>query len=113
MANPHRGEVAIKVGDKDYTLRLSINAIAEIENLLDLGVNEIAAKLGRPDKIRIGHLRAIVWGALNEHHPKMSVVDAGELIGEFGAPEMVGKIQEAFMLAFPQAADTEDRDPSR
>jgi hypothetical protein len=60
MANALRGEVDLQVGDKTYTLRLSINAIAEVETLLDKGINEILATLD-PATARIGTLRAILW----------------------------------------------------
>jgi hypothetical protein len=101
MANPHRGEVNLKVGEKNLTLRLGINAIAEIETLLDMGINEIAASLSDPEKLRIGTLRAIAWGALREKHPALSLTDVGEIIDEAGAPAVMEAVQLAFERGFP------------
>lgn len=111
MANPHRGEVDLKVGQQTYVLRLGINAIAEIETLLDLGINEIAASLNDPSKIRIGTLRAIVWGALREHHKDLSLFDVGDIIDEIGATDVMGSVQKAFQLAFPDAEGGDDPPP--
>jgi hypothetical protein len=100
MANALRGEVDLQVGDKTYTLRLSINAIAEVETLLDKGINEILATLD-PATARIGTLRAILWGSLQEHHPEVTLLDAGELIGAVGAEKAGPIIGEAIKAAFP------------
>ncbi|MFA5897932.1 MAG: GTA-gp10 family protein [Hyphomicrobium sp.] len=94
--NPHKGEVALMAGEKTYVLRLSINAIAEIEDLMGEGIEAIIRKTDR-----VGTLRAILWGALREHHSELSLFDAGDIIGEIGAPAAGEKIGEALKLAFP------------
>jgi hypothetical protein len=109
MANPLRGEVDLQVGEKTYTLRLSINAIAEVETLLDKGINEILSTLD-PQNARIGTLRAILWASLQEHHPEITLLDAGDLIGDVGAENAGPIIGDAIKAAFP-APDGKPRPP--
>lgn len=110
MANPHRGEVEIKAPSGTFILRLSINAIAEIENLLDQGINQIATSLADPSRLRLATLRAIVWGGLREKHPDLSLFNAGELISEVGVDAITDAVQQAFTLAFP-SVEGDERPP--
>lgn len=103
MANPHRGEVELHAGDKTYIMRMSINAIVEIENHFDLGINKVAAKLSDVDGMRIGTLRTIIRLALKEHHPELSDKDAGEIIQSVGFAATSEAIQKAMQAAFPEA----------
>lgn len=45
MANKERGDVAIMLDGKEYTLRPSMEAIAEIEADLDLGIFGVAYRI--------------------------------------------------------------------
>lgn len=101
MANRERGEVELKAGDETFTLRLSINALAEIENLLDVGVNDIIAMMMKPQNFRINTWRAVLWGALRENH-KGSLEDAGEIMLRAGVQPTVEVLSEALRLAFPE-----------
>ena len=97
MANPHKGEVALG----DYTLVMSINAVCELEDALGKSIDEIGAEMSG-GSMRMGTLRAVVWAALQEHHPGTTMQDAGRIIGEVGMDEVGPKIGEAFQAAFPQ-----------
>ena len=101
MANPHRGEVDLVVGERTYVLRMSINEIAQLESLLDKGVQEISAILGNDQDVRIGAWRAALWAALQANHKGLTLEDAGEIMGEAGMPEVMAKVGEALQLAFP------------
>lgn len=103
MANPHRGSVALQVGDRAYTLSFSVNALCELEDHLDQPVARIAGALNKPDEIRIGTVRALVWAALRDHHEEMTIKDAGALATEAGVPAVMDAIGKAFKLAFPEA----------
>ena len=100
MANAHRGEIAFTAGDKAYTLRLSVNAIAEVEGLLDAGIADIVETLRETPKMST--IRAILWGGLREFHPKLSLLDAGEIIDELGVQETSQLVGRALEAAFPQ-----------
>jgi hypothetical protein len=106
MANPLRGEVDLVVGEKTYLLRLSINGVVEAETLLDKSVNEIIQSIDR-----MGTLRALLWAALREHHPSLSLFDAGDIIGIAGAENVGFKVGEAIKAAFPEAKGGDDSRP--
>lgn len=89
MANPERGEVALKVGDRTYVLVLDMDAICMAEEamsrpgeLVTIGQIFIAAahKSQR-------HLRSLVWAALQRHHPQMDLKQAGDLVVELGGAD--------------------------
>jgi hypothetical protein len=100
MANPERGEVALTVGDRTYTLVLDLNALCELEE-----------ELSTPDKVvTFGQVfleaanysgracRAIAWASLRRHHSDMSMRDAADLIERAGGIEeffsTVGKLRK-------------------
>lgn len=98
--NPHKGEVTLEAGGQTYTLRLAANALVIAEELLDKGVAEIADMLSDADGFRLGTARALLFAGLREHHPKMTIEDAGEIIGETGIPAVVTKLAESMQAAF-------------
>lgn len=104
MANPHKGEVLLQAGGTTYTLQLSINAIAEIEGLLDIGFSELVSRLGAGEHFRLGTLRVVVWGALRKHHKGLSLDDAGEIVGEAGIGATTEAISRSIALGFPEFA---------
>lgn len=109
MANRDRGEVELAFGKERYTLRMSMNAVANIEDYLDKGINEIADMVRDPKDFRIGTWRVLLWGALKEHH-NISIEEAGEIMGRAGVKFVVEKVGEAMALAFPEA-DGEAENP--
>ena len=100
MANAERGEVELAFGDERYTLRMSINAVAEIETYLDRGINDLIGMVRNPADFRISVWRVLLWGALREFHP-CSIEDAGEIMGRAGVNGVVAKLGEAMAAAFP------------
>lgn len=96
MANPHRGEVELKAGEKSYTLAFTINSVCELEDALNKGVNEIVGDMGR-----ISVVRAVLWAGLRHHH-NVSLEEAGNVMHEAGAAATAKAINEAMALAFPQ-----------
>lgn len=107
MANPERGEVDLVAGNTTYILVLNFNAIAEIEALLDKGINEVAAMLRDPKDFRIGNWRVLLWGALRKHH-KGSLEDAGDIMGAAGVDAVVQALSKAMTLSFPEASGDEN-----
>ena len=67
MANSIKGEVDFPVGDKTYRLRLSINEIIQVEDLLGIGIIKIAGMFNDVESLTAGSVRAVLWGALREH----------------------------------------------
>ncbi|RUT32644.1 hypothetical protein EMQ25_05725 [Arsenicitalea aurantiaca] len=112
MANPIKGEVELEAGDQVYTLRLSVNAIVELEDALGIGINQIAGKFSDTANMRLGDWRTMLWAALRDRHPETSMEMAGDVLTEAGVPAVVAALGQAMQLAFPTAKKEPDR-PSR
>lgn len=113
MANKERGEVDLVAGGTTYTLRLSINALAEVEQMMGLGIDEILAVLRKPKGgLRLTTWRGILWGALREFH-KCTPDEAGEIMGVAGVPETVAKLNEAMAVAFPDGDGANAENPPK
>lgn len=95
MANPHRGEVELKAGEKTYTLVFTINAVCELESHLNKSVTEI---VGSMDRITV--VRAVLWAGLQHHH-KLTLEEAGDIMHAAGAAATSAAINQAMTLAFP------------
>jgi hypothetical protein len=102
MMNPLRGEAKLESGGETYTLALTVNAICSIEAMLDRTFGSVAAELGDPDAVRIGTIRAVLAGMLEENHPNMGLMAAGKLIGEAGLDSAVQTIGACIKAAFPE-----------
>lgn len=100
MANPHRGQVSLG----DYTLSFSINALCELEELLDKPMMEIVAAIQSPETMRMSTVRALFWAALRDHHDAIDLNGAGLIVSELGMKVAMAKVGEAFRLAFPEAS---------
>lgn len=99
MSNPVKGEVTLQAGDEAYRLVFSTNALAALEDKLDMSVKQIGALFG--EDMRLGHLRVLLWAALFDNHD-VSELDAGRIMDAAGAEAVGAAIGQAFTLAFPQ-----------
>jgi hypothetical protein len=104
MSNKLRSEVSFETEDgQSFTLKYDVNALCELEDVLEMGIPEFAAMFSGRDKIRLKHARAAFWAGLRHHKPDISIKQAGELMMEIGgmtrALELVG---EALSTAFPE-----------
>lgn len=104
MANPNRGGVSVRVGDDEWTFSFSINALCELEDLLDKPVAQIVASLGDADNMRISDVRAMVWAALLDHQDGISLKQAGDVASKVGTMDCLEKVGKALELAFPTKA---------
>lgn len=109
MANPHRGEVAISVGDREYKLSFSVNAICELEDALDMPVSKIADSLNDAAGVRMSMVRTVVWAALRDHHEEVTVKEAGQIATDAGIPAVMEAIGRAFTLAFPDGSEAKGK----
>lgn len=98
MANPHKGEVELVVDRKTYKLDLTTNGICEAEREADASYDEIVNTMNR-----VMSLRALLYGALKEHHPMMTARMAGEIIhrsrAEGSMQTTLAKLLEAISLS--------------
>jgi len=112
MANANRGEVSFRVDGKEYTLRYSTNALCELEDKLDLGIHEIAQRLANKETLRLKMVRAVLWAGLRDHHPDLTIEEAGELVSKAGMVDLLDKVGEAFTRSFGGGEGTEARPPA-
>ena len=109
MANPHKGEVELKAGETVYVLRFSVDSICEVEEKAGKGFPALADGMGTLETITVSGVRLLLWGALRESHPDMSVKGAGELIPAFGGlAAVIPALATAIERAFP-SEDSKDR----
>lgn len=101
MANPLKGEVDFSVEDQTYRLRLSINEIIQVEDLLDIGIIALAGMFSTPQALKAGTVRAVLWGALREHHPDVDLLEAGEIMGRARLQPTIEHVAKALQAAFP------------
>lgn len=118
MANPVRGEVELKLSGKTYPLRISLNVLAETQELLGLDdFNEIMGRL-TPDasgraKADFVTLRALVCAVLREHMPALGVKEAGSMIGAADLRPTMDAIAQALNRAFSgKTEDSEEAAPA-
>jgi hypothetical protein len=102
MANPHRGEVALKAGGEAYKFSYSVNALCELEDALDQPVAKIAVSLRDPASVRWSVIRALVWAGLRDHHQDVTIEQAGDICEAAGLGEVMVAIGAAFDIAFPE-----------
>lgn len=91
-SNPLKGEVEITIDGAVYTLCFTSNCIVEVEQLLGQSIGEIAQDLAK-----VEHQRALLWGALQKHHPGTDLLKAGDLLDdvEGGLHPLAGKLARA------------------
>lgn len=97
MANPHRGEKAITIDGKEYTLVFTANTICEIEDALDKSILEIQGQFAR-----LSVVRTLLWAGLQEKHPGITLKAAGDMLGTAGSKVLGPAIFEAMVAAFPK-----------
>jgi len=110
MANPHRGQVPLQAVGTTYTLCLSTNAMCELEGLTGEAIGTLAEKMNG-DSVRMTDVRALVWAALQDHHPDADLKEAGNIITLAGMPATMEAVGRAFELAFPAVEDDGSRPP--
>jgi hypothetical protein len=83
MANRVRGEVAFKLGGKEYTMVFNHGALVELEDKLDMGIVAITTEMQRwskePQRVRLKWVGLLMWAGLLKYH-KLTVEEAGELL---------------------------------
>lgn len=101
MANQHKGEVAFDADGKQYTLRYSIDAICCLETETGKGIVALLSEFQDSDKITLTLARQMMWAGLREHHPEVTVKEAGELIvAAGGLMKFIEVLNNSFAASF-------------
>lgn len=108
MSNPQRGETSLTVGDRAYTFVLDMDGICKAEAFLSTpGQIVTIAEIFYGAAIQSQrHARALIWAALQRHHPDMTIEKVNALIGVVGGSEELLKSIEALKRSTePDAED--------
>jgi hypothetical protein len=110
MANAQKGEASLTIEGRDYVLAFNVNALCEVEYILDKTTDQILRALALNPPLHV--VRALLWGGLRRYHSDVDLIGAGDLIEKMGGPgpalEGIGK---ALVSAFPDAKDEPENPP--
>lgn len=84
----------------DYKLEFNFNAICEAEEIL--GPLPALVK-DRKAFEAAKTVRALLWAMMLEHHPDITLKQAGTIIEEVGLDKADAAVQSAFVKAYPDA----------
>lgn len=87
MSNPERGSFHFVVDDQTYRLKLTLDGIAQLEDHYEAKYKRpftFANILARIEAGSVSAIRALIWAALLDGHPSITVEQAGELIDKSG-----------------------------
>jgi hypothetical protein len=114
MANPVKGEVEFKAGDRVFTMKLGHNARAEVEGLLGKQFQHVIADLQDKEAVTHETVRGVLWASLHQFHPDLSLFDVGDLMDEVGDDYLSERIGEALVAsALPKGAQRPPQKPKR
>lgn len=110
MPNPHRGEISARLGDRTYRLRLSLGALAEVEEALGLESFADLATRFQGGKIRAHDIRAILGAGLRGAGHDVTIESLDEFAVEGGAAGYVSIVTRLLEATFGGAdVQTEDQ----
>lgn len=114
MANPHKGEVLLIAGEEQYTLRFSIDAICGLEAAAGKGLPALLGELSNPETMSVKLLRQVLHAALAEHHPKLTLKEAGDLVVLAGGFMKVFEcVADSIAAAFPEVREAAKENAAR
>ena len=114
MANPQRGEVPLKVGDRTYTLKLDMDAICTLEGILSTPQQLVTLADVFTGVLRNSHVyaRALLWALLRRHHADVTLGQAGDLLLEMGGiTKFINAVSTVKESTQPDAQDRPARPP--
>jgi hypothetical protein len=105
MANRHRGEVALDLGGRRFTLRLTLQALAEIENAFDLpSLGALGERFGG-GRLSAGDLVVVLAAAIRGGGSELSDADVAGLVQARDLPVVIAAIGSLFEASFDEAGD--------
>ncbi|WP_430261918.1 hypothetical protein [Neorhizobium sp. DAR64862/K0K3] len=110
MANKERGEVGFEAAGKPWTMKIGTGAMCEIEAETGKSISEVGQALNSEKTASLTLMRAVFWGALQQHHDAVTIRACNDLIDELGVQRVGELIGEAFQLAFPQKQPGTNKD---
>jgi hypothetical protein len=106
VPNPLRGEASFKAGAASFTLVFDINVFCELEDETGLDLPALIDQI--QDKPSMKLLRSIFCAGLQNHHPKTSLAEAGEIMSDAGMDGVKDALSRALKAAMPSKAEIAD-----
>lgn len=101
--NSKRGGITLKVGEQDYLVRISTNAMVKYQDLSgESFLDGIGALQENQGDVR--RMRNLFWAGVC-HMDGMTPEMAGDLMDEAGIADCLEAVSEAAALAFPSDED--------
>jgi hypothetical protein len=100
MVNKHRGEVALVLGGRRFALRLTLQALAEIETALLLpGLGALGERLGG-GRLASGDLIILLAAAIRGGGTPMSSEEIAALVEARDLPAVIEALGALFVVSF-------------
>jgi hypothetical protein len=103
-----KGEITIKLANKEYKTRLTIDAIIKIEAALDKGILNITQHLSDAD-IRVHELVVILTHALRGGGNNIKEKDVMKLVGDAGLVPSCQAVAELLTSTLVSKDDSEKK----
>jgi len=87
------------LGDQKHILQFDVNAVCEAEEVFQEDISSVLENKDRMKQSRT--IRVLLWAALLEHHPEITLRDVGKLIEEQGMDAIGKSIIGALHVAYP------------
>lgn len=113
MANKFKGDVSFDAGGRSFTMRFSANALCELEDATGMGINALLTVLADPAKMRLKMVRAVLWAGLQDHHPDVTLHQAGEIITDLSLTKAMDLAGKSFELAFQDTSKSVPQKPAQ
>ncbi len=107
MANPLKGEAALALSGRQFTMVFDFNAMCTLEEATGKTAESLLEDLDG-DRLAMRDLRALVWASLQARQPELSLRDAGDLLSE-DAPAVTGALIEAIGRAMPAVPENKKK----
>lgn len=105
MTNPLKGEIELRIGDKDYKARLTVDAIMQIEATVGCGILKLAQRMGEAD-IRLADIIAVLTPALRGGGKNIQPKDVQKIVADVGIIEATTAVANLLTAAISPSNDS-------
>lgn len=99
MKGDFTGEVPFEAQGQTWTLKLGTKAMRKIEGATGMPMPAVGRALEKEETASIDLVAKVFWGALQHHHPDLSVDDVDDLMDDLGLDKVGPLIAQAFEAA--------------
>lgn len=105
--NKLKGETLVNLADKDYKARLTVDAIMQIEDAVDMGIIKLAQKMGDGD-IRMSQIIAVLVPALRGGGNDLQKADVTKLVEKTGIVKSTAAVANLLAASLTDNSDEKD-----